>query len=39
VNWIDKILMNVDNEEVAIGVKGEINEFMTRFPLYPNWKV
>lgn len=38
VNWIDTILMNIDNESKAMQVKGEINDFMIGFPLYPNWK-
>lgn len=36
VHWIDQILMNND-ESNLIKVKGEINEFMTQFPLYPEW--
>lgn len=35
VSWIDKVLMNPDNEQVIATVKGEVNEFMTGFPLYP----
>lgn len=35
VNWIDKVLMNPDSEDVIKAVKGEINEFMTQFELYP----
>lgn len=35
VGWIDKVLMNPDNEQVIATVKGEVNEFMTGFPLYP----
>src|SRR5690554_5584504 len=36
VNWIDQILMNNDESNIQ-KVKGEINEFMTQFPLYPEW--
>lgn len=35
VNWIDKVLMNPDSEDVIKAVKGEINEFMSQFELYP----
>ncbi len=36
VNWIDQILMNNDESNIQ-KVKAEINEFMTQFPLYPEW--
>ena len=39
VNWIDSILMNIENEQNIAKVKGEINEFMNQFTLYPNWKI
>jgi glycine hydroxymethyltransferase len=39
VNWIDSILMNTENEHNIAKVKGEINEFMNQFTLYPNWKI
>jgi glycine hydroxymethyltransferase len=39
VHWIDSILMNTENEQNIVKVKGEINEFMNQFPLYPNWKI
>ncbi len=35
VNWIDRVLMAPDDEAVAMAVKGEVNEFMKAFPLYP----
>jgi len=35
VSMIDKVLMNLDNEEIISGVKAEVKEFMQRFPLYP----
>lgn len=39
VHWIDSILMNTENEQNIVKVKGEINEFMNQFTLYPNWKI
>ena len=39
VHWIDSILMNTENEQNIVKVKGEINEFMSQFTLYPNWKI
>ena len=39
VHWIDSILMNTENEQNIAKVKGEINEFMNQFTLYPNWKI
>ncbi len=38
-NWIDTILMDAENEQTTIRVKGEINEFMLAFQLYPGWKI
>lgn len=38
-NWIDRILMDAENEQTAMNVKGEINEFMKAYVLYPGWKV
>lgn len=35
VNWLDKVLMSPDDETVISRVKGEVNEFMKGFPLYP----
>jgi len=35
VDVIGKVLMNADNEQVIASVKREVNEFMIRFPLYP----
>ena len=34
VDWIDRVLMAPDNEDVIAAVKGEVNECMTSFPLY-----
>jgi glycine hydroxymethyltransferase len=35
VNMVDKVLMNIDNEDMIGKVKKEVNEFMKQFPLYP----
>lgn len=35
VNWLDQVLMNADNDDVIARVRGEINEYMSGFPLYP----
>lgn len=35
VEWIDQVLMQADDKDVLARVKGEINEFMQQFPLYP----
>ncbi|MBE2290426.1 MAG: serine hydroxymethyltransferase [Chitinophagaceae bacterium] len=35
VNWLDRVLMAPDDENVIAAVKGEVNEFMNAFPLYP----
>ncbi|HTO15808.1 MAG TPA: serine hydroxymethyltransferase [Edaphocola sp.] len=37
VNWIDVVLMNPDNSDLIEKVKGEINEYMKNFQLYPEW--
>jgi glycine hydroxymethyltransferase len=39
VEWLDKVLMAPDNEHIINTVKGEVNEFMKQFPLYPEWNV
>ena len=36
VVYIDKVLMNHDNETILSTVKEEINEWMKAFPLYKN---
>lgn len=33
-NWIDRIIVDVENEKVTATVKGEVNEYMKQFPLY-----
>jgi glycine hydroxymethyltransferase len=35
VDIVDKILMNLDDEKIIGGVKNEVEELMSRFPLYP----
>lgn len=35
VAFIDKVLMNADDETIVAGVKAEVKEFMKQFPLYP----
>lgn len=35
VDWLDRVLMAPDDENVIAAVKGEVNEFMKAFPLYP----
>ncbi|MFD2888909.1 serine hydroxymethyltransferase [Chitinophaga cymbidii] len=35
VDWIDKLLLDSDNEGLITKVRGEVNEFMKQFPLYP----
>ncbi len=35
VSFIDKVLMNADDENVIGGVKSEVRHFMQQFPLYP----
>ena len=36
VEWIDRIIMNIDSAETIAAVKAEINLFMEQFPLYEN---
>ena len=35
VNVIDNVLMNADDEKLIATVRGQVNEFMAQFPLYP----
>jgi glycine hydroxymethyltransferase len=35
VEWIDKLLLDADNDGLITKVRGEVNEFMKQFPLYP----
>ena len=34
VNWIDTIVMNINDDEIINIVKGEVNSYMENFPLY-----
>ena len=35
VDMVDKVLMNIDNENVITEVRNDVRSFMTQFPLYP----
>ncbi|MEO6818436.1 MAG: serine hydroxymethyltransferase [Ginsengibacter sp.] len=35
VDMMDKVLMNIDNEDTIQSVKTDVKEFMKQFPLYP----
>ena len=35
VNVIDNVLMNADDENLILTVRGQVNEFMEQFTLYP----
>ncbi len=35
VNWLDRVIMSPDDEQLLKTIKGEVNEFMTGFPMYP----
>lgn len=35
VEWMDKLILDADNEGLITKVRGEVNEFMKQFPLYP----
>ena len=37
VTWLDRVLMSPDDEQVIKTVKGEVNEYMIQFPLYPGY--
>ena len=34
VDWLDKVIMSPDDENVISTIKGEVNEFMSSFPMY-----
>ena len=34
VEWIDRVLMNITNQEIIEQVKSEVNEYMSDFPLF-----
>jgi len=35
VNWLDRVLTSPDDEQLIKTVKGEVNEFMSGFTMYP----
>lgn len=35
VGWLDRVLTSPDDEALIQTIKGEVNEFMTGFPMYP----
>ena len=35
VNFLDKALMNADNESELGNIRADVNKFMQQFPLYP----
>lgn len=37
-DWLDRVLMSPDDESVITAVRGEVNEFMQQFPMYPEWQ-
>ncbi|HRD43555.1 MAG TPA: serine hydroxymethyltransferase, partial [Ferruginibacter sp.] len=38
VEFIDQVLMNIDNTAIVGSVKEKVKEFMQAFPLYPELK-
>ncbi|RMG80435.1 MAG: serine hydroxymethyltransferase [Bacteroidetes bacterium] len=36
VEWMDNIISNIENEEVIVETRKEVNAFMENFPLYEN---
>lgn len=34
VNWIDQIVLHHDNDELLTSIRSEVNDYMTKFPLY-----
>ena len=36
VRWIDQLVQDSENDQLIRKIKGEVNEFMTSFPLYEN---
>lgn len=39
VEWIDQILMNIDDDSGIQKVRSEVNAFMSNFPLYEDWHI
>jgi glycine hydroxymethyltransferase len=35
VNFVDKVLMNIDDEKIIVSVSNEVKNFISGFPLYP----
>jgi glycine hydroxymethyltransferase len=35
VDFIDRVLMNIDDEATIASVAADVKEFMNKFPLYP----
>ncbi|MEO5648349.1 MAG: hypothetical protein ABIR03_00320 [Ginsengibacter sp.] len=35
VNFVDKVLTNLDDEKIIDSVKNDVKDFMKGFPLYP----
>ncbi len=35
INWLDRVIMKPDDEQMLKTIKGEVNEFMSGFPMYP----
>ena len=35
VKWLDRVIMSPDDAQLLKTIKGEVNEFMTGFPMYP----
>jgi glycine hydroxymethyltransferase len=38
VDWLDRVLMSPDDTDLVRTIKGEVNEFMSGFPLYPSFE-
>lgn len=36
-DWLDKVLMNADDDGIINNVRGEVNDYMKKFELYPEW--
>lgn len=39
VDWMDKIICQPDDDSVIQKIRGEVNEYMNAFPLYPGWEI
>ncbi len=38
IEWMDQIIMNPEDKDLAQNIKSQINEYMQDFPLYPDLK-